>query len=226
MDACGIGLCIETCVELPLPHRANGGRRQLRILVVIDEFTRECLAIEVSRSFTARGVIMTLHYLFALRREPEHLRSDNGPEFVAKEIQAWLARACVRTLYVQKASPWEKGYVKSFNRRFRDDLFDRELFLSLPDARVVLDQWRPDYNLKRLHGDLKWSTPVAFVAGLDDEASGAVSVASRGESPIGATALPPTHHAECSPNSLMRTGNPGARVHRNPPGSQMSIPSA
>jgi len=198
----------------------------LRILVVIDEFTRECLAIEVSRSFTARGVIMTLHYLFALRREPEHLRSDNGPEFVAKEIQAWLARACVRTLYVQKASPWEKGYVKSFNRRFRDDLFDRELFLSLPDARVVLDQWRPDYNLKRLHGDLKWSTPVAFVAGLDDEASGAVSVASRGESPIGATALPPTHHAECSPNSLMRTGNPGARVHRNPPGSQMSIPSA
>ena len=88
-----------------LTERTEDGR-QLRILVVIDEFTWECLAIEVARSFTACDVIMTLQYLFAVRGAPEHLRSDIGPEFVAKEIQEWLARACVRTLYIQKASPW------------------------------------------------------------------------------------------------------------------------
>jgi len=137
--------------------------------------------------------------LFAVRGAPEHLRSDNGPEFVAKEIQEWLARACVRTLYIQKASPWENGYVESFNGRLRDELLDRELFLSLPEARVVLDQWRMDYNHRRPHGGLKWLTPAAFVAGLDDTASGVVPAASRGVSPVGATPLPPTHHADCSP---------------------------
>ena len=138
-----------------LTERTEDGR-QLRILVVIDEFTRECLAIEVARSFTARDVIMTLQYLFAVRGAPEHLRSDNGPEFVATEIQEWLTRACVRTLYIQKASPWENGYVESFNGRLRDELLDRELFLSLPEARVVLDQWRMDYNHRRPHGGLQW----------------------------------------------------------------------
>ena len=112
-------------------ERTEDGR-QLRILVVIEAFTRECLAIEVARSFTARGVIMTLQHLFAQRGAPEHLRSDNGPEFVAKEIQAWLASACVRTLSIQKASPWENGYVESFNGRLHDELLDRVLFLSLP----------------------------------------------------------------------------------------------
>jgi putative transposase len=105
----------------------------------------------------------------------------------------------VRTLYIQKASPWENGYVESFNGRLRDELLDRELFLSLPEARVVLDQWRMDYNHRRPHGGLKWLTPAAFVAGLDDTASGVVPAASRGVSPVGATPLPPTHHADCSP---------------------------
>ena len=168
-----------------LTERTEDGR-QLRILVVIDEFTREFLAIEVARSFTARDVIMTLQYLFAVRGAPEYLRSDNGPEFVAKEIQEWLARACVRTLYIQKASPWENGYVESFNGRLRDELLDRELFLSLPEARVVLDQWRMDYNHRRPYGGLKWMTPAAFVAGLDDTASGMVPAASRGVSTVGA----------------------------------------
>ncbi len=110
-------------------ERAEDGR-QLRILVVIDEFTIESLAIEVARPFTARDMIRTLQYLFAVRGAPEYLRSDNGPEFVAKEIQELLARACVRTLYIQKASPWEHGYVESFNGKRRDELLDRELFLS------------------------------------------------------------------------------------------------
>jgi len=164
-----------------LTERTEDGR-QLRILVVIDEFTRECLAIEVGRSFTARDVIMTLQYLFAVRGAPEYLRSDNGPEFVAKEVQEWLARACVRTLSIQKASPWENGYVESFNGKLRDELLDRELFLSLPEARVVLDQWRVDYNHRRPHGGLKWLTPAAYVAGLDDTASGVVPGAIRGVS--------------------------------------------
>ncbi len=122
---------------------------------MIDEFTHECLAIEVARSFTARDVIMTLQYLLAVRGAPEHLRSDNGPEFVAKEIQEWLGRACVRTLYIQKASPWENGHVESLNGRLRDELLDRELFLSLTEAKSFLYQWRNDYNHRRPHGGLR-----------------------------------------------------------------------
>jgi len=124
-----------------LTDRMEDGRR-LKMLVVIDEFTRECLAIEVGRMFTARDVMLTLEYLFAVRGAPEHVRSDNGPEFVAKEIRRWLGRACVGTLTIQKASPWENGYVESFNGRLRDELLQRELFLSLAEARYVLDAWR------------------------------------------------------------------------------------
>jgi putative transposase len=174
-----------------LTERTEDGR-QLRILVVIDESTRKCLAIEVARSFTARDVITTLQYLAAVRDALEHLRSDNGPEFVAKEIQAWLARACVRTLYVQKASPWENGYVESFNGRLRDELLDRELFLSLPEARFVLDGWRMDSSHRRPHGGLKWITPAAYVAGLDDTVSGAFPAASRGRAADGDARL---HHS-------------------------------
>ena len=83
--------------------------RQLKVLVIIDEFTRECLALEVARTFTAQDVMLTLQYLFAVRGTPEHIRSDNGPEFIATKIQRWLDRASVGTLYIQKASPWENG---------------------------------------------------------------------------------------------------------------------
>jgi hypothetical protein len=142
------------------------------------------------RPFTARDVIMTLQYLFAVRGAPEHLRSDNGPELVAKEVQEWLTRACVRALYIQKASPWENGYVESFNGRLRDELLDRELFLSLPEARIVLDQWRMDYSPRQPYGGLKWLTPAAFVAGLDDTAPGVFPAAARGVSTVGAAPLP------------------------------------
>jgi putative transposase len=99
--------------------------------VVIDKFTRECLAIEVARSFTARDVIVTRRNCSPCAVQPEHLRSDNGPELVAKEIQEWLARAGVRSLNIQKASAWESGSVESCNGRLRDELLDRELFLML-----------------------------------------------------------------------------------------------
>ena len=161
-----------------LADRTEDGR-MLKVLVVIDEFTRECLALEVGRTFTARDVMLTLQYLFAVRGTPKHIRSDNGPEFIAKEIQRWLDRAEVGTLYIQKASPWENGYVESFNSRLRDELLNRELFLSLPEARYVLDEWRLTYNYDRIHGGLNWQTPAAFAASLSGP-------------PVGATPLPPS----------------------------------
>ena len=155
-----------------LTDRTEDGR-QLKLLVVIDEFTRECLAIEAGRTFTARDVILSLQYLFAVRGAPKHIRSDNGPEFIAKEIQRWLDRASVGTLYVQKASPWENGYVESFNGKLRDELLNRELFLSLPEARYVLDEWRQEYNSRRPHSGLNWRTPAGFAALLAGPTVGA-----------------------------------------------------
>ena len=147
-----------------LTDRTEDGR-QLKMLVVIDEFTRENLAIEVARSFTARQVIDVLQYVFAVRGAPEFIRSDNGPEFVAREVVRWLDRASVKTLLIAKGSPWENGYVESFNSRFRDELLDRELFLGLEDARWVIDRWRLDYNHQRIHSALDYQTPAAFAAG-------------------------------------------------------------
>ncbi len=143
--------------------RIEGGRK-FRMLVVIDEFTRESLAIEVSSSFTAHRVVETLQYLFAVRGAPGHPRSDNGPEFVAQEVTRWLSRAGVKTLFIAKGSPWENGYVESFKSRFRDELLDRELFLSLAEARWVVDRWRLDYNHRRPHSALDYQTPAAFAA--------------------------------------------------------------
>ena len=139
--------------------------RQLKMLVVIDEYTRECLAIEVGRSFTARDVVGVLQYLFAVRGRPEHLRSDNGPEFVANAVVRWLKQADVGTLFIAKGSPWENGYVESFNGKLRDELLNRELFLSLEEARWVIDRWRLDYNQHRPHSALEYQTPAAFAAG-------------------------------------------------------------
>ena len=134
------------------------------MLVVIDEFTRECLAIEVGRSFTSDDVIGVLQYLFAIRGVPEHIRSDNGPEFVAKGIRRWLVQAGVTTLFIAKSSPWENGYVESFNGKFRDELLNGELFLGLEDARWVIDRWRLDDNHRRRHSALGYQTPAAFAA--------------------------------------------------------------
>lgn len=183
-------------------ERTEDGR-QLKLLVVLDEFTRECLAIEPARSFKARDVIGLLQYLFAVRGSPEHLRSDNGPEFVAKEIQRWLHRASVRTLYIQKASPWENAYVESFNGKLRDELLNRELFLSLDEARYVLDEWRLDYNHRRPHSSLDWQTPAAYAASLEPEhVAGAFPAASPADPPVGATPLPAAQQAINSPPIL------------------------
>ena len=131
---------------------------------MIDEFTRECLAIEVARSFTARQVVEVLRYLFAVRGIPQFIRSDNGPEFVAKEVRKWLGQADVQTLFIAPGSPWENGYVESFNGKLRDELLNGELFLSLAEARWVIDRWRLDYNHRRPHSSLDYQTPAAFAA--------------------------------------------------------------
>ena len=145
--------------------------RQLKLFAVIDEYTRECLAIEVARSFTAQDVVGVLQYLFAVRGRPQHIRSDNGPEFVAEAVRRWLARADVGTLFVAKGSPWENGYVESFNGKLRDELLNQELFLSLEEARWMIDRWRLDYNNHRIHSALDYQTPAAFAAGCVSPAS-------------------------------------------------------
>ena len=147
-----------------LTDRTEDGR-QLKILAVIDEFTRESLALEVGRSFTAQGVVDVLRYLFAVRGRPKHIRSDNGPEFVAKLVRDWLAQAEVATLFIAKGSPWENGYVESFNARLRDELLNRELFLSVTEGQWVIDRWRNNYNHHRPHGSLDYLPPAAFAAG-------------------------------------------------------------
>jgi transposase InsO family protein len=144
--------------------------RQLRLLVVIDEYTRECLAIEVGRSFTAQDVMGVLQYLFAVRGTPELIRSDNlgndtGPEFVSKVICRWLKQADVKTLFIAKGSPWENGYVESINGTLRDELLNREIFLSFEEACWVIDRWRLDYNHHRIHSSLDCQTPAAYAAG-------------------------------------------------------------
>jgi len=181
-----------------LADRTEDGR-QLKLLVVIDEFTRECLAIETGRTFTARDVILTLQYLFAVRGAPQHVRSDNGPEFIAKEIQRWLDRASVGTLYIQKASPWENGYVESFNGKLRDELLNRELFLSLAEARYVLDEWRLEYNHRRPHSGIGWQTPAAYAAKWKDESAGAFPAATQAGRPVGPSPLPTAQPANHQP---------------------------
>jgi transposase InsO family protein len=139
--------------------RTSDGRA-FRILTILDEFTRECLATLVSRRITSQDVIDQLFQLFVLRSIPEHIRSDNGPEFTAKGIRKWLARMGVKTLFIERGSPWENGYIESFNGKLRDELLNREVFNTLAEARVLIEQWRREYNEFRPHSALRYRTPA------------------------------------------------------------------
>ena len=143
--------------------RTEGGG-SLKLLSVVDEYTRECLTIEVGRRFTGSDVIRVLGELFLIRGRPGHLRSDNGPEFAGKAVRRWLKRSQVGTLFIEPGSPWENGYVESFHGKLRDECLDGELFLSLAEARYVVDRWRMDYNHHRPHSMLGWQTPAGFAA--------------------------------------------------------------
>ena len=153
-----------------LSERLENGRL-VKLLVVLDEFTRECLAIDVNKRLTGGDVVEVLRYLFAVRGTPDFIRSDNGPEFASKAVKKWLKAAGVKTLFVAPGSPWENGYVESFNGKLRDELLNRELFLHIDELRYVVDRWRMDYNHYRPHSSLGYMAPAAFAAMLLEQGS-------------------------------------------------------
>ena len=141
-----------------IDRTANG--KAFKILNIIDEYTRECLATLVDRKIKADDVINQLFNLFVFRSIPEHIRSDNGPEFTARAIRQWLAKLGVKTLFIEPGSPWENGYIESFNGKLRDELLNREIFTTLTEARVLIADWRKDYNQVRPHSAKGYKPPA------------------------------------------------------------------
>jgi len=144
--------------DFVLARMANG--RAYRVLAIMDEYTRECLAVLVKRHITSQDVIDQLYELFLLRGVPEHIRSDNGPEFTAKAIRKWLESIGVKTLFIEPGSPWENGYIESFNGKLRDELLNREIFYTLTEARILIARWRQEYNQVRPHSALGYQPPA------------------------------------------------------------------
>ena len=138
--------------------------RRLKVMPIVDEYGRECLALEMERSITAKDVVGTLDRLFTERGEPDYIRSDNGPEFIADAIKSWLAASGVETLYIEPGAPWENAYSETFISRLRDELLDREAFANLTEAQVLAGDYREHYNHSRPHGALGYLTPAEFVA--------------------------------------------------------------
>lgn len=134
--------------------------RPVKLLTIVDEYTRECLAIDVARRLRSDDVLFRLAELFVQRGLPEHIRSDNGPEFAAKAVRHWLNRVGVRTLFIEPGSPWENGYVESFNGKLRDELLNRELFATLWEVQVLVERWRRHYNQVRPHRALGLRPPA------------------------------------------------------------------
>jgi len=151
--------------------------RKLKLLTVLDEFTRESPAIKVDRSIRAKDVISVLEYLFMVRGAPKFIRSDNGSEFIAHVIKKWLKEKHVETLCIAPGSPWENGYVESFNGTLRDDVLNRELFYSVKEAEVIVEEWRLEYNNHRPHSSLGYMTPAAYAASCNLPGSAALRLA-------------------------------------------------
>ena len=161
------GSCIRLRPERPnhvwsydfVQDRTHDGR-PYRILVILDEFTREALMICVARKLNSIDVLDALIDLFILRGPPEYIRSDNGPEFVAGAVRDWIAAVGAKTAYIEPGSPWENGYVESFNARLRDELLNGEIFYSLREAQILIEQWRIHYNTVRPHSALGYRPPA------------------------------------------------------------------
>ena len=145
-------------------HERTADGRRLKILVVVDEYTRRALAIHVARRLKSRDVIHVLEGLIASHGAPGHIRSDNGPEFIAEAVRRWLESQGIETLFIEPASPWENAYVESLNGRLRDELLDGEVLTSLAEAAWLIERWRREYNEARPHGSLGYLTPAAFAA--------------------------------------------------------------
>ena len=167
------GSCVRLRPERPrhvwaydfVEDRTRDGRR-FRMLCVVDEFTREALAIRVGRRLTSADVIDALADLFIRHGVPAHVRSDQGPEFVAEAVNEWIAGVGAMTAYIERGSPWENGYVESFNARLRDELLDGEVFNTVAEARVLIEAWRQHYNAVRPHSALGYRPPAPEVIGL------------------------------------------------------------
>jgi putative transposase len=160
------------------------GGRKLRFLTVVDEFTRECLAIEAGLSFGAREVIECLEWLYLTRSVPEYIRSDNGPELVAKALQKWLQEKGCKTIYIKPGSPWENPYIESFNGKFRDECLNMEVFRNVREAQVVVQEWRKEYNEFRPHSALGNLTPAEFAASSVSSASPTASLRLQNSNPL------------------------------------------
>jgi transposase InsO family protein len=170
-----LGSSANGCVRRPAEHkdhvwawdflhdRTTDGR-PLKWLTLVDEYTRECLALEVRRGMTAGAVSEVLAGVVRERGAPTHIRSDNGPEFIAKVIRAWMAKAGLETLYIEPGAPWENGYAESFNSKVRDELLNAEEFSSELEARVLGKAWRQEYNQVRPHSSLGYRTPAEYGA--------------------------------------------------------------
>ena len=161
------GSCVRLRPEHPnhvwsydfVADRTHDGR-SIRMLTLIDEYTRECLTIDVDRKIKAMDVVERLADLFVSHGVPEYIRSDNGPEFVSKQIRHWLKASGVQTLYIEPGSPWENGYIESFNGKLRDELLNREIFDTLLEAKVLVDRWKQEYNIVRPHSSLNYRPPA------------------------------------------------------------------
>ena len=160
-----------SCVRLRPEYRNHGwgydfvhcrtdDGKVFRTLNIIDEFSRECLAIKVDRKLNSTNVIDALTDLFILRGAPALIRSDNGPEFIAQAVRDWIAAVGTKTAYIEPGSPWENGYCESFNGRFRDELLNGEIFYSLREAQIIIEEWRRHYNTKRPHSALGYRPPA------------------------------------------------------------------
>ena len=184
------GSCVRLRPERPnhvwsydfVEARTHDGRK-FRMLNLIDEFTRECLAIRVDRKLRSTDVIDLLSDLFILRGVPDHIRSDNGPEFVAKAVRDWIAAVGARTACIEPGSPWENGYCESFNAKPRDELLNGEIFYSLAEAKIVIEGWRRHYNTKRPHSSLGYRPPAPQVVSWPAAPSGAASPATPAVAP-------------------------------------------
>jgi len=180
------------CWDFVFDHTTSGST--LKWLSIVDEYTRECLALKVDRSITSEDVIDTLAELFAMRGVPRHIRSDNGPEFIARAIQRWTNQLSIEALYVEPGSPWENGYAESFHSRLRDEFLAVEVFESLAAARKLTATWRNDYNHYRPHGSLGYVTPVEFAARCTASAPKLLSATPQATSPLqqcsGTTLIP------------------------------------
>jgi transposase InsO family protein len=146
--------------------RTHNGKR-FRMLTIIDEYTRECLAIKVGRKLNSTDVVDTLLDLFVMHGVPDYIRSDNGSEFTARLVREWLKRLKVKTLFIEPGSPWENGYNESFNGKLRDELLNGEIFYTLKEAQILIEQWRKEYNTVRPHSSLGYKPPVPETIALN-----------------------------------------------------------